>query len=67
MRWFRRRRRAGCRPKPLPPARFDPRQRPRHLPDEQLLDQVQRQTFQYFWVLGERNAGHGARAQQLVL
>lgn len=42
---------------PTPPARFDPRQRPRHLTDEQLLDQVQRQTFQYFWVLGERNSG----------
>jgi hypothetical protein len=42
---------------PTPPARFDARQRPRHLTDEQLLDQVQRQTFQYFWVLGERNSG----------
>ena len=42
---------------PTPPAKFDARQRPRHLSDEQLLDQVQRQTFQYFWVLGERNSG----------
>jgi len=44
-------------PRLAPAAKFDARQRPRHLSDEQLMDQVQRQTFQYFWVLGERNSG----------
>ena len=48
---------APRRPAPTPPARFDARQRPRHLTDEQLLELVQRQTFQYFWVLGARNSG----------
>ncbi len=38
-------------------ARFDPRQRPRHLTDEQLLDQVQRQTFRYFWDFGHPVSG----------
>ena len=32
-----------------PGAAFDPRLRPRQLTDDQLLDQVQRQTIRYFW------------------
>ncbi|MCU0396111.1 MAG: beta-glucosidase [Chitinophagaceae bacterium] len=32
-----------------PGAAFDPRQRPRQLTDDQLLDLVQRQTIRYFW------------------
>ncbi|RYY07408.1 MAG: DUF3131 domain-containing protein, partial [Cytophagaceae bacterium] len=39
------------------PAKFDPRQRPRNLTDEQLLDQVQRQTFRYFWDFGHPTSG----------
>lgn len=39
------------------PAKFDPRQRPRNLSDEQLLDQVQRQTFKYFWDFGHPVSG----------
>lgn len=38
-------------------ASFDPRQRPRNLTDEQLLDQVQRQTFRYFWDFGHPVSG----------
>ncbi|MGY2132079.1 glucoamylase family protein [Hymenobacter sp. HD11105] len=37
--------------------KFDPRQRPRNLTDEQLLDQVQRQTFRYFWDFGHPVSG----------
>ena len=37
--------------------RFDPRQRPRNLTDEQLLDLVQRQTFRYFWDFGHPVSG----------
>jgi hypothetical protein len=39
------------------PVKFDPRQRPRNLSDEQLLDQVQRQTFKYFWDFGHPVSG----------
>jgi hypothetical protein len=39
------------------PAKFDPRQRPRNLSNEQLLDQVQRQTFKYFWDFGHPISG----------
>jgi hypothetical protein len=42
---------------PAPAARFDPRQRPHNLTDEQLLDQVQRQTFRYFWDFGHPVSG----------
>lgn len=38
-------------------AKFDPRQRPRNLTDEQLLDLVQRQTFRYFWDFGHPVSG----------
>ncbi|MGI4871994.1 MAG: glucoamylase family protein [Janthinobacterium lividum] len=38
-------------------AKFEPRQRPRNLTDEQLLDQVQRQTFRYFWDFGHPVSG----------
>ncbi|OGX83753.1 beta-glucosidase [Hymenobacter coccineus] len=38
-------------------AAFDARQRPRNLTDEQLLDQVQRQTFRYFWDFGHPVSG----------
>ncbi|NML63622.1 DUF3131 domain-containing protein [Hymenobacter sp. RP-2-7] len=47
-------------PKPIPAAKaapFDARRRPRGLSDEQLLDAVQRQTFNYFWELGRSNSG----------
>ncbi|TGE14232.1 glucoamylase family protein [Hymenobacter elongatus] len=37
--------------------RFDPKQRPRNLSDEQLLDLVQRQTFRYFWDFGHPVSG----------
>ncbi|WP_223284445.1 DUF3131 domain-containing protein [Hymenobacter qilianensis] len=37
--------------------KFDPRQRPRNLTDEQLLDLVQRQTFRYFWDFGHPVSG----------
>ena len=39
------------------PTKFDARQRPRHLTDEQLLDLVQRQTFRYFWDFGHPVSG----------
>ena len=42
---------------PKQPARFDARQRPRNLTDEQLLDLVQRQTFRYFWDFGHPVSG----------
>ncbi|MGI4833611.1 MAG: glucoamylase family protein [Janthinobacterium lividum] len=45
------------RPAPTQAAAFDARQRPRGLSDEQLLDAVQRQTFNYFWELGRANSG----------
>jgi hypothetical protein len=38
-------------------AKFDPRQRPRNLTDEQLLDRVQQQTFRYFWDFGHPVSG----------
>jgi hypothetical protein len=41
----------------MPTARADPRQRPRTLTDEQLLDLVQRQTFRYFWDFGHPVSG----------
>jgi hypothetical protein len=44
-------------PRPVAVAKFDPRQRQRHLSDEQLMDQVQRQTFQYFWGFGHPVSG----------
>ncbi|GAA3967621.1 glucoamylase family protein [Hymenobacter antarcticus] len=50
-------------PKPAPkkaPTKtvaFDPRQRPRNLTDDQLLDLVQRQTFRYFWDFGHPVSG----------
>ncbi|WP_375434808.1 glucoamylase family protein [uncultured Hymenobacter sp.] len=44
-------------PKKASTTKFDPRQRPRNLTDEQLLDQVQRQTFRYFWDFGHPVSG----------
>ncbi|UOQ67419.1 glucoamylase family protein [Hymenobacter volaticus] len=44
-------------PKKAATTKFDPRQRPRNLTDEQLLDQVQRQTFRYFWDFGHPVSG----------
>ena len=44
-------------PKKVPTAKFDPRQRPRNLTDDQLLDLVQRQTFRYFWDFGHPVSG----------
>lgn len=41
----------------VPTAQFDPRQRPRHLTDDQLLDLVQKQTFRYFWDFGHPISG----------
>jgi hypothetical protein len=41
----------------MPTAPADPRQRPRTLTDEQLLDLVQRQTFRYFWDFGHPVSG----------
>ncbi|MCB2409735.1 glucoamylase family protein [Hymenobacter lucidus] len=43
--------------KDAPAAKFDPKQRPRNLTDEQLLDLVQKQTFRYFWDFGHPVSG----------
>jgi hypothetical protein len=42
---------------PVAAAKFDPRQRPRNLSDEQLVELVQRQTFKYFWDFGHPVSG----------
>jgi hypothetical protein len=42
---------------PATTAKFDPRQRPRNLSDEQLVELVQRQTFKYFWDFGHPVSG----------
>jgi hypothetical protein len=42
---------------PVAATKFDPRQRPRNLSDEQLVDLVQRQTFKYFWDFGHPVSG----------
>ncbi|MBO0357307.1 DUF3131 domain-containing protein [Hymenobacter sp. BT186] len=42
---------------PAATAKFNAKQRPRNLSDEQLLDQVQRQTFRYFWDFGHPVSG----------
>jgi hypothetical protein len=42
---------------PAVAAKFDPRQRPRNLSDEQLMELVQRQTFKYFWDFGHPVSG----------
>ncbi|UOQ77520.1 DUF3131 domain-containing protein [Hymenobacter sp. 5516J-16] len=42
---------------PATTVKFDPKQRPKNLTDEQLLDLVQRQTFRYFWDFGHPVSG----------
>ena len=48
---------AQQKPAPKKTAAFDPRQRPRNLTDDQLLDLVQKQTFRYFWDFGHPVSG----------